>query len=220
MVSCWKHNTWTQSPPCELPHSCVLEPRVLDDDPAAAVVILNRHLQPQRALQPLLGIAHIGIDRRLRLRLLLLRAFRDSESPARSSLFGEQKAKVPAIRCAAFSISSACSNASSARAWPKLSSPASTRACTPDGNLQQTQEVRYRGAIFAGALRHLLLGHMELARQPLKRPRLLHRVQVGALQVLDDGDLHRLLVGNLAQNRRNGRSCRQAARRASGARQR
>jgi hypothetical protein len=40
-------------------------------------------------------------------------------------------------------------------------------------------------------------------RQPLKRPRLLHGIQIGPLQVLDDGDLHRLLVRHLPQNRRD-----------------
>ncbi len=46
---------------------------------------------------------------------------------------------------------------------------------------------------------------MELARKPLEGARLLHRVQVGALQIFDDGDLHRLLVGDLAQNGGNRR---------------
>jgi hypothetical protein len=69
--------------------------------------------------------------------------------------------------------------------------------------LQQTHEVGHRGAILAGAHRDLLLGHVELAREPFEGAGLLHRVQVGALQILDDGDLHRLLVGNLAQNCRD-----------------
>jgi hypothetical protein len=69
---------------------------------------------------------------------------------------------------------------------------------------QQAEEVGHRGAVLAGARGHLLLGHVELAGEPLEGARLLHGVQVGALQVFDDGDLHRLLVGDLAQDGRNG----------------
>ena len=44
--------------------------------------------------------------------------------------------------------------------------------------------------------RHLLLREGELARQPLVAAGLLHAGQLQALQVLDDGHLHGLLVGN------------------------
>ncbi len=71
------------------------------------------------------------------------------------------------------------------------------------GQLEQAKEVGNGRAVLAGALRHLLLGHMELARKALEGSRLFHRVQIGALQVLDDGDFHRLLIGDLAQDCRH-----------------
>ena len=46
---------------------------------------------------------------------------------------------------------------------------------------------------------------MEFAGKALKGAGLLHGVQVGALQVFDDGDLHRLFVGDLAEDGGNGR---------------
>src|SRR5208282_1306685 len=58
-------------------------------------------------------------------------------------------------------------------------------------------------AIFSSAQRHLFLSHAELPRKPVKRPCLLHGIQIGALQILDDGDLHRLLIRHLPQNRGN-----------------
>ena len=57
---------------------------------------------------------------------------------------------------------------------------------------------------FAGALRHLLLGHVKFARQALEGAGLLHRVEVGPLQVFDDGDLHGLLIGDLTEDGRDG----------------
>ena len=77
---------------------------------------------------------------------------------------------------------------------------------------QQPQVVRHAGAVLAGALRHLLLRQAEVATQPLERARLLHGIQIGALQVFDDGHLHRLLVGYLSNDRRNRRFARQLRR--------
>src|ERR1039457_3137148 len=70
------------------------------------------------------------------------------------------------------------------------------------GQTQKTQEVGHRSAVFASALRHLLLSHMELARKTIKGACLFHGVQVGALQVFNDGDLHR------SEERRVGKECR------------
>ena len=54
----------------------------------------------------------------------------------------------------------------------------------------------------------LLLGQAEFAAQPFKGPRLLHRIQVFALEVFNNRDLHGLLVGDLADH---GRDCRLAS---------
>jgi hypothetical protein len=41
---------------------------------------------------------------------------------------------------------------------------------------------------------------MKLAGEALESSCLFHRVQVGTLEILDDGDFHRLLVGDLAED--------------------
>ena len=68
------------------------------------------------------------------------------------------------------------------------------------GELEQAQEVGDRGAVLAGALRHLLLGEAEFAGEALVGAGLLDGVEILALEVLDDGDLHGLLVGDLADD--------------------
>ncbi len=72
------------------------------------------------------------------------------------------------------------------------------------GELEKAQEIGDRGAVFAGALRHLLLGEAEFAGEALVGAGLLDRIEILALEVLDDGDLHRLLVGDLADDGRDG----------------
>src|SRR5262249_37910732 len=66
------------------------------------------------------------------------------------------------------------------------------------GKLEQADEIGNARTVFAGASCNLLLGKSEFPAESFKSASLLHRVQVFALQVLDDGDLHRLLVGDLA----------------------
>ena len=68
------------------------------------------------------------------------------------------------------------------------------------GELEQAQEVGDRGAVLAGALRHLLLGEAEFAGEALVGAGLLDGIEILALEVLDDGDLHGLLVGDLADD--------------------
>ncbi len=87
-----------------------------------------------------------------------------------------------------------------ALACPKLSWLDSTSGEDLGGELEQAQEVGDRGAVLAGALGHLLLGEAEVAGEALVGAGLLDRVEVLALEVLDDGDLHRLLVGDLADD--------------------
>src|ERR1039458_3806217 len=70
--------------------------------------------------------------------------------------------------------------------------------------LEQAKEVGNGGTVLASALRHLFLGHVELARKALEGPGLLHWVQVRPLEILNDGDLHRLLVRDLAEDCRDG----------------
>ena len=72
-----------------------------------------------------------------------------------------------------------------------------------DGKLEKANEIGDAGAIFACAGCNLLLCQTKLATEPLKRAGLLNGVQVFTLQVLNDGDLHCLLVGDLAYDSGN-----------------
>src|SRR5262249_58098796 len=74
------------------------------------------------------------------------------------------------------------------------------------GKLEQADEIGNARTVFAGASCNLLLGKSEFPAESFKSASLLHRVQVFALQVLDDGDLHRLLVGDLADGSGDGGS--------------
>ena len=88
----------------------------------------------------------------------------------------------------------------SALAWPKVSLLASSEVQDFFGEFEEAEEVCDRGAVLAGALGHLLLGEAELAGEALVGAGLLDRIEVLALEVLDDGDLHRLLVGDLTDD--------------------
>src|SRR5690606_7136656 len=57
--------------------------------------------------------------------------------------------------------------------------------------LQETQRVGYRRPVFAEAGRERLLRVAVLSREPVERLGELHRVQVLALHVLDEGELER-----------------------------
>src|SRR5438552_19197071 len=69
-----------------------------------------------------------------------------------------------------------------------------------DGQLEQAYVVGNGGAVLAGALRHLLLRNVELAGEAVKGLGLFYWSKVFALQVLNDGQLERLLVADLADN--------------------
>ena len=71
--------------------------------------------------------------------------------------------------------------------------------------LEEAEEVGDAGAVFAGARGHLLLGEVEVLGEALVGAGLLHGVEVGALEVFDDGHLHRLAVGDFADDGRDGR---------------
>jgi hypothetical protein len=68
---------------------------------------------------------------------------------------------------------------------------------------EETEEVGDRGAVFAGALRHLFLGESEFAGEALVGVGLLDGIEILALEVLDDRDLHCLLVRDLADDGRD-----------------
>ena len=61
--------------------------------------------------------------------------------PARRSPFGEQKAKVRRSAAPPFPSPRHARRPAASRAWPKLSSPASTRACTEAGNFNKRKKL-------------------------------------------------------------------------------
>ena len=71
------------------------------------------------------------------------------------------------------------------------------------GKLQEAQTVGDRAAVAADPLRQLLLRPLELRQQLLVGLGLVHRVQVLAEQVLDQGELQALTVGRLPKEGRD-----------------
>jgi hypothetical protein len=72
------------------------------------------------------------------------------------------------------------------------------------GKLQEAEEIGDRGAILAGTLGHLLLCEAKVACEALIGAGLLDWVEVFTLEIFNNGDFHRLLVGDLADDGRNG----------------
>ena len=73
------------------------------------------------------------------------------------------------------------------------------------GQLQQTYEVGNRGPVFSRTGGNLLLREAEFMAQALEGTRLLNRVEVFTLEVFNDGDLHRLSIGDFLNDSRNRR---------------
>ena len=69
--------------------------------------------------------------------------------------------------------------------------------------VEQAQQVRHRRARAADGLRSLLVRELEFADQARERERLLERVQVLALDVLDEGERDGVLVVDAPQHRRD-----------------
>ena len=69
--------------------------------------------------------------------------------------------------------------------------------------VEQAQQVRHRRARAADGLGGLLVRELELADQARERERLLERVQVLALDVLDEGERDGMLVVDAPQHRRD-----------------
>jgi hypothetical protein len=91
---------------------------------------------------------------------------------------------------------------SSARAWPISRSPAISICCT-DGQVQQPQQVAGGAARAAHGLRCLFVRELEFVDQPLQALRLLQRVEVFALDVLDQRHHRGGFVGHLAHQHRH-----------------
>jgi hypothetical protein len=66
--------------------------------------------------------------------------------------------------------------------------------------LQQANSVGDGGAVLAGALGDVFLGEAELSHQALKRAGLLNGIKVLSLNVFDQGDFKRQLLGHIAEH--------------------
>ena len=63
--------------------------------------------------------------------------------------------------------------------------------------IEQSHRVRDRGAAFADLLRDVFLAHPEFTREPRVSLRFFNRIEVGALEILDQRKLENFQVGCL-----------------------
>ena len=110
--------------------------------------------------------------------------------------------------------------ASTARAWPSVSSPRSTIASTSSDSSSRRSLFEIAGFERPTRSDDLAERELELVHQHRVAARLLDRREVLARDVLDQAEQQRVAVVGLADHRRHGRRCPPRARRASGARRR
>ena len=108
------------------------------------------------------------------------------------------------IRSASCSWASPSSRPSSARAWPADSTPAATRRCTGAGRFSRRIVLEIWGRLRPIRLRELLVRRAELVQQLLVRGRLFERVQVGAVDVLEQRVPQHRVVAGVPDDRRDG----------------
>ena len=109
------------------------------------------------------------------------------------------------MRVARCSIATASGSISSARAWPALSTPAATRRCTGAGNCSSRMVLEICGRDRLIRSGELLLGAAEVAHHLLVGGGLLQRVQVGPVQVLQQGVAQQVGVLGATDDGRDGR---------------
>ena len=97
------------------------------------------------------------------------------------------------------------SSASSARACPADSTPAATRRCTAIGSRSSRIMLVMSGRGPADARGQFVVGDAELVEQLLVGRRLFERVELGAVDVLQQGVAQHAVVGGLADDRGDGR---------------
>ena len=91
----------------------------------------------------------------------------------------------------------------SARPWPSVRRPSATAAWTPGREVEQAERVRDGRSGAADARRDVVLAEPELVDQLAVGLGRLERVEVLALEVLDEGELELLAIGELADDRRD-----------------
>ena len=173
---------------------------VLDMQRAAVAAVIDRHLQAQRVRQPPLQRAGVGVLGRRWCR-------RGSSSFASRRAPGARRPRASRPRAGARSSPSSiasrarsarrCGWPTSRRAWPADNWPRAHQRLHRLGQLQQPHHVGDMRPALADDLRHLLLRVIALLHQRDVAGRLLDRIEVGALHVLDDGEFERLHVGRL-----------------------
>ena len=107
---------------------------------------------------------------------------------------------------------------SSARAWPADSTPAATRRCTGTGRFSSRIVLVTCGPAAADPAGQLLVGGAELLQQLLVGGRLFQRVELGAVDVLQQRVAQHRVVGGVPDDRRDRRPARRRGRPAAAAR--
>ena len=127
--------------------------------------------------------------------------------PAIATASSVERTDIPSAmtRCAISSIASGVARPSSARACPADRTPAATLVCTADGQAEQPDGVGDLRAGPADPAGQLLLRGAEVGEQLLVGGRLLERVELRAVQVLQQRVAQHPVVGGVAHDRRDGR---------------
>ena len=177
----------------------------LDHDLAFALAEADRHPGVEGTREPLGDILQPGhLDRLAPRRRRLARA-RSRLASVTASSVARTDSPSATIRAASSSCASAPpSSDSSARAWPADSTPAATRRCTGDRQAQQPDHVGDQRTGPADPGREFVVGDVELVEQLLIGRRLFQRVQLRAVDVLQQRVAQQVVVGGLAHDRRDG----------------
>ena len=101
------------------------------------------------------------------------------------------------LRCVSSSVSP-----SRHRACPAESRRSATSCCKSGWQLQKSDGIRDGAAIFPGSPPDLFVTYVEFARHPLERHAKLNRIQILALNVLDQRDLEQPVVRDLLHHHR------------------
>ena len=115
-------------------------------------------------------------------------------------------------------LAAASSRPSRARAWPADSTPAATRRWTGGGSWSRRSVLEICGRERPIRRGQLVVGAAEVVQQLLVGGGLLQRVELAAVQVLQQGVAQQVVVGRVPDDGRDRRPGRPAGRPASGAR--
>src|ERR1700733_9485667 len=181
----------------------VFQAGVFDDHPSAAVLVFDRNLQAEGSLQQIPCLTNVGVKRSFLFFFTLRFFLRIQQSLHVAFCLPDRHGERAHFLCGLKNCLRRLQRKEGAR-MAEAKVPTFHFLLHFKRKPKQPQEIRDRGPILACALRHLFLRHFELVAQAIVGTGLFHGVQVGALQILNDRHLHRLLVGNVTQDCRHG----------------